>query len=543
MKIIETSLRDGQQSLAATRMSTVDILDVVEELDKSGFYALEVWGGATFDSCLRFLNEDPWERLRLIKSKVKHTKLQMLLRGQNLVGYKPYVNETVDLFIKKAIENGIDIIRIFDALNDFDNIKTSLKATKNYGAHAQVALSYTVSPVHNIEYYINLAIQAEKLGADSIAVKDMAGLLQPQDAYNLIKGIKKNVKIPVNLHGHDTSGMITATYIKAIEAGCDMIDTALSPFAGGTSQPSTEGIVSLLNNLKIEHNIRLELLNEPVKKLEKVREDLIQKGHYEITSQFSHPNILISQVPGGMYSNLVSQLKEQKMLHRLDDVLNEIPKVRKDLGYPPLVTPMSQIVGVQATLNVITGERYKILTSEVIMYCNGEYGKAPFDIDPNILMLTQKNIKKDKKEHIGATLRDLKEKYRKTKFGEEELLSIMLMGDTAEKFYLKRWAEENPYQLESNFMLKQNYFKYRFNIDEAKQSQIFEMYSPFNGLIEKILVNNSEHVLLNESIVIIKVNNVFIELLSPSNGTISDIKIELGNKVIEKEILLVVKPF
>ena len=543
IKIIETSLRDGQQSLAATRMTTKDILSVVSDMDQAGFYALEVWGGATFDACLRYLHEDPWERLRLIRAQVKHTKLQMLLRGQNLVGYKPYPDEVVDLFIKKAIDNGIDIIRIFDALNDMNNIKSSLKATKAYGAHAQVALSYTKSPVHNIPYYVNLAVEAEQLGADSIAIKDMAGLLLPQDAYDLITSIKSHIKIPLNLHGHDTSGLISATYIKAIEAGIDMIDTALSPFAGGTSQPSTEGIVSILHNMHISHDIKLDTLKDAIKTLEHVRDDLIKKGHYDMSSQFSHPNIFLSQVPGGMYSNLVSQLKEQQLIHRLDEVLEEIPKVRKDLGYPPLVTPMSQIVGVQATLNVVTNERYKILTSEVIMYAKGAYGQPPFDMDDTILALIKRSDKDIKKNHQPKTLHDLKETYQKTTFQDEELLSIMLMGDIAEKFYLEKWADNNTFQLESHFMLKQNYFKYRFHVLESKSMEDFDMYAPFQGQIESILVKTSHHVLMDEPIIIMKVNHLFIELLSPCNGTIEKIQVEINQHVLEKEILLIVKPF
>lgn len=541
MKIIETSFRDGQQSLAATRMKTDDILSVIENFDSVGFYALEVWGGATFDSCLRYLNEDPWERLRKIRKLIKTTKLQMLLRGRNLLGYHHYDDEVVDLFIKKSIENGIDIIRIFDALNDLDNIKSSLFSTKKYGAHAQVAFSYTVSPYHNNDYYVNLAIKAEELGADSICIKDMAGLLLPNTAYNLIAKLKESIKIPISLHSHDTSGIISSTYLKAAEAGVDMLDTSFSPFSGGTSQPSTEGICMMLENLGVRTNVKLEILKKSLVKMEMLRTKMIDEGNYKIESLFSHPHIFTSQVPGGMYSNLISQLKEQGLLHRLNEVLEEIPKVRKDFGYPPLVTPISQIIGVQATLNVMSGIRYNMLTSEIISLAKGKYGNSISPIKKEIL---EKINNKEKNNHEDRLNLDIiRARYSKTNFNDEEFLAILMFKDIAESFYLKKWAENNKYQLENGFMLKQNYFKYKFDMNNKKDEINIDIASPFKGYIVNIFIKEGDHILIGEPLLLISVKHLFIEITSPSNGEVVSVNISEEDAVNTNTQLLKIKKF
>jgi oxaloacetate decarboxylase alpha subunit len=542
IKIVETSLRDGQQSLIATRMTTEEILSVIDFMDQAGFYSLEVWGGATFDSCLRFLNEDPWERLRLIKSRIKKTKLQMLLRGQNLVGYRHYSNEVVDLFIKKSIENGIDILRIFDALNDFNNIESSIRAVKKYGGHCQVAMSYTTSPFHDINYFVNFALKAESMGADSICIKDMAGLLLPHTAYELVKEIKSRVKIPLNLHSHDTSGIISSTYVKAIEAGVDIIDSALSPFSGGTSQPSTEGLISLLTDMSIPFNVSLEKLHPAIHKLEKIRDKYISSGLIQISTYFNTPKIFQSQVPGGMYSNLISQLSEQKILHRLDDILLEIPLVRKDLGYPPLVTPISQIVGVQATLNVITNERYKVLTKELISYCKGNYGEPPSEIEKSLLIrintYEDNNKKVDKKNDVIDLVRS---KYSKQNFSEEVILSLILFEDVAEKFYLSQWVNMPLILNDFNFLANQNFFKFKYDNHVRSYEGQFDIHSPFDGIIKNIVIKKKEFVRINEILVLICIDNINIEILSPSSGIVEEVYISINEKVLNGKPLLSIK--
>ncbi len=385
VKITETILRDAHQSLIATRLSTEEMLPIIEKLDNAGYYALEMWGGATFDASLRFLKESPWERLRKIKSKVKNTKLQMLLRGQNILGYKNYPDEVVTAFIKKSVENGIDIIRIFDALNDVRNLELAIKVTKEAGAHAQGSISYTTSPVHTIERYVELAKEIEDLGADSICIKDMAGLLKPYEAEKLVTAIKKVVNVPFELHSHATSGLASMTYIKAIEAGADIVDTAISPFSLGTSQPPTESIVAALMGTKYDTGLDLEVLDEIAEYFVPIRERSLKSGLLNPKVLGVNINTLIYQIPGGMLSNLVSQLEQQNAIDKLDEVLKEVPRVRKDLGYPPLVTPTSQIVGTQAVLNVMTGERYKMIPNEVKQYVKGMYGKPTIPIEADFV--------------------------------------------------------------------------------------------------------------------------------------------------------------
>ncbi len=385
VKITETILRDGHQSLIATRMTTEEMLPALEILDGVGYHAMEVWGGATFDACLRFLNEDPWERLRTIRKNVKNTKLQMLLRGQNLLGYKHYADDVVDEFVNKAIGNGIDIIRIFDALNDTRNLQRSIEATKKYGGHAQGTISYTMSPAHTNDVFIQLAKEIEQMGADSICIKDMAGLLSPYNTSELVKQIKKEIKIPLELHTHATSGLGSMTYMKAAEAGVDIIDTALSPFAEGTSQPPTEPLVYAFKGTEYDTGLNMELLNQAAEYFRPIREKYIASGLLDPKLMGVDINTLIYQVPGGMLSNLVSQLKQSNAMDKYEEVLREVPRVREDLGYPPLVTPTSQIVGTQAVLNIVTGERYKMVPNEVKQLVKGMYGKTTVPIKPEII--------------------------------------------------------------------------------------------------------------------------------------------------------------
>jgi len=382
VKLTETAFRDAHQSLLATRMRTRDMLPIAEMMDQVGFFSMEMWGGATFDTCIRYLNEDPWERLRALKKAMPNTPMQMLLRGQNLVGYRHYADDLVDKFVERAAKNGVDIFRIFDAVNDIRNMERSIKAAKLAGAHIQGGISYTISPVHTIEQFANFAVRLSDLGCDSICVKDMAGLITPQNAYDLIVAIKKEVNLPVNLHTHCTSGMAQMSYFYACQAGVDILDTAISPLSGGTSQPATESAVAALEGTPYATGLDLELLTEIKRYFEKLVE--VYAPVFNPISARVDTNVLAYQVPGGMLSNLVSQLIEQKALDRYEEVLAEIPNVRKDLGYPPLVTPTSQIVGTQAVLNVITGDRYKMVPKEVRDYVKGLYGKSPAMIDPKV---------------------------------------------------------------------------------------------------------------------------------------------------------------
>lgn len=381
IEFTETVLRDAHQSLMATRMSYEDMEPALDLLDRAGYRALECWGGATFDSCIRFLDEDPWERIRNIKSHLGNTKTQMLLRGQNLLGYKNYPDDIVEKFIELSVKNGIDIIRIFDALNDVRNLETSIKATKKAGAEAQVAISYTVSEVHTIEYFVNLCKEIEKMGADSICIKDMAGILTPKEAYDLVKEIKSTVKLPIEMHTHETTGIGSMTYLKSIEAGADIIDTAISPFSGGTSQPPTESLYMVAKEMGYETSLNIEVLEEISEYFEGVKNKYINNGTLPIKMLSIDPNGLIYQVPGGMLSNLYTQLQGLKQLEKFNDVLREVPNVRKDLGFPPLVTPMSQMVGTQAAFNVIMGQRYKMVPTEIKDYLKGQYGTSPVPIN------------------------------------------------------------------------------------------------------------------------------------------------------------------
>lgn len=382
IKITETALRDAHQSLIATRMTTEEMLPILEKMDKIGFYSLECWGGATFDSCLRFLNEDPWQRLRTIREKCPNTKLQMLFRGQNMLGYRHYADDVLEYFVQRSVANGIDIIRIFDALNDIKNLKTAIKAAKKEGAHAQVAISYTTGPVFTDKYYVEYAKRIADAGADSICIKDMAALLTPYNTESLVKEIKAAVNLPVQLHTHYTSGLASMCLMKGIEAGADVIDTAISPLALGTSHAPTESMVAALQGTEYDTGLDLIALTEIRDYFMKLRDKYIKSGLLDPKMLATDANALIYQVPGGMLSNLLKQLKDAGKEDKLTEVLNEVPRVRKDSGYPPLVTPTSQIVGTQAVFNVIMGERYKMCTNEFKDLVAGKYGTTPMPIDP-----------------------------------------------------------------------------------------------------------------------------------------------------------------
>ncbi|WP_270789082.1 oxaloacetate decarboxylase subunit alpha [Enterococcus diestrammenae] len=385
IRFMETVLRDGQQSQIATRMPTADMLPILKTMDEAGYYALEMWGGATFDACLRFLNEDPWERLRLIRSEIKQAKLQMLLRGQNLLGYKNYADDVVREFVIKSIENGIDVVRVFDALNDTRNLRTSVEACKEAGGHCQTAICYTTSDFHTVDYFVKLTKEMAALGADSLCIKDMAGVLTPATGFELVSRIKDAVDLPLQVHTHATAGISEMTYLKCAEAGADIIDTCISSFSGGTSQPATESVAIALEGLGFTTGLRQDKLEKIADHFDPVRDRFRKAGTLNPKVKDTEPKSLVYQVPGGMLSNLLSQLTEQGNADKYDQVLKEVPKVRADLGYPPLVTPLSQMVGTQALMNVLSGEEYKLVPKEIKDYVKGLYGKPPVAIAPEMV--------------------------------------------------------------------------------------------------------------------------------------------------------------
>lgn len=441
----ETVLRDANQSLIATRLPYSKFADILPTMDKAGYYSVECWGGAVFDVCLRYLDEDPWQRLRNLRKAMPNTKLQMLLRGQNLLGYKHYPDEIVKMFVEKSVDNGIDIIRIFDALNDVRNLETATKTAIKCGATVSGAISYTQSPVHTLEAFAKLAKQLEEMGVATICVKDMAGTMTPFEAYELIGAIKNEVKIPVVLHTHCTTGMAYMTYMKAIEAGVDVIDTATSCFSGGTSQPATETINIALKQLGYETGLNDGVLKQVNDYFKPIRDEYLKDGTLNPKMLTTDTDALTYKVPGGMLSNLVSQLKAQNAMDKFEQVLIETPKVRADLGYPPLVTPMSQMVGVQATNNVLAGERYKNISKEVKAYCRGEYGTSPAPINPDVMA----KVLGDEKPIEGRYADTLEPVFEKTKAElgdtakcDEDVLSYILFPQVTEKFFAARKAKE-----------------------------------------------------------------------------------------------------
>ena len=441
IKVTETVLRDAHQSLLATRMTTAEMLPILPEIDKVGFYSVECWGGATFDSCLRFLNEDPWERLRTLKKYLPNTKLQMLFRGQNMLGYRHYADDVVEYFVQKSVANGIDIIRIFDALNDVRNLETAIRAAKKEGAHTQVAISFTTGEIFTDEYFAEYAKRIASAGADSICIKDMAALLTPYRAESLVKALKKAVDLPIQLHTHYTSGLASMCLLKAVEAGVDMIDTALSPLALGTSHAPTESMVAALQGTEFDTGLDLVQLSQLRPYFMELREKYIKSGLLDPKMLAADAKTLIYQVPGGMLSNLLSQLKQAGKEDKLTEVLEEVPRVRKDAGFPPLVTPTSQIVGTQAVFNIIGGERYKMVTKEFRAMVRGEYGKTPMPIDPAF----QKKILGDAEpitcrpaDLLEPELDMLREECAEWTMQEEDVLSYAQFGQVAVKFFEKR---------------------------------------------------------------------------------------------------------
>ena len=447
VKITETILRDAHQSLIATRMTTEQMLPIIDKMDKVGYHAVECWGGATFDASLRFLKEDPWDRLRKLKAGFKNTKLQMLFRGQNILGYRPYADDVVEYFVQKSIANGIDIIRIFDCLNDLRNLQTAVTATNKEKGHAQVALSYTLGDAYTLKYWTNMAKKIEDMGANSICIKDMAGLLTPYKAEELVTSLKSATKLPIELHTHYTSGVASMTYLKAVEAGCDIIDTAMSPFALGTSQPATEVMVETFKGTPYDTGFDQNLLAEIADYFRPMREEALDSGLMNPKVLGVNIKTLLYQVPGGMLSNMVSQLKEQNAEDKYQEVLEEIPRVRKDLGEPPLVTPSSQIVGTQAVFNVLMGERYKVATKETKDVLLGKYGQTVKPFNPEVV---DKVLGEDKKNAITCRYADLLEpeldkieaEMKQWKQQDEDILSYALFPQVATEFFKYREAQQ-----------------------------------------------------------------------------------------------------
>ncbi|MBO7719235.1 MAG: sodium-extruding oxaloacetate decarboxylase subunit alpha [Methanosphaera sp.] len=565
VKIIETALRDAHQSLIATRMRTDDMLPIIEEMDKVGYFSLEAWGGATFDSCIRFLNEDPWERLRLFKENVSKTPLQMLLRGQNLVGYKHYADDVVKEFVEKSYENGIDVFRIFDALNDSRNMEMSIKTAKAQGAYVQGTISYTISPVHTIESYVEFAKKLEAMDCDAITIKDMAGLITPIMAKDLVTALKEQTSLDVNLHSHCTSGLTLMSYQAAIEAGVDMVDTAISPFSGGTAQPPTESVVAALQSTEYDTGIDLAQLNI----VKDYFADLAEKyqGLMDPLASKVDTDVLRYQVPGGMLSNLVSQLKQQDAIDRYEDVLNEIPHVREDLGYPPLVTPTSQIVGVQSVMNVLMGERYSNITKEVQKYLKGEYGRAPAEINMDLY----KKALGDE-EPITCRPADLLEpelenarKYVKenglyTK--EEDVLTYALYPTVAEKFLKGEAVAEDIPEPKTNFTASNIPNSYEveidgevFNVkvlptgymelepDSGKVTPVSQdgLHSSMQGMIVKLKVKVGDNVEVGDTVAVLEAMKMENDVKTDRAGKVTEILISEGDTVEKGSVLMVIK--
>ena len=452
VKITETVLRDAHQSLIATRMPSELMEPILDQMDEVGYHAVECWGGATFDACLRFLKEDPWERLRMFKRHFKNTKLQMLFRGQNILGYNHYADDVVEYFVEKSIANGIDIIRIFDCLNDIRNLETAVKACNKEGGHAQIALCYTLGDAYTLEYWENLAREVENLGADSLCIKDMAGLLLPKQATELVEALKKGTKLPIEMHTHYTTGMASMTYLKAIEAGADIIDTASTPFAMGTSQPSTDVMVAALQGTEYDTGLDLDKLIAISNYFQPYREECIKSGLLSTKVLGVDVKALKYQVPGGMLSNLISQLHQAGKDDKLQEVLEEVPRVRKDFGEPPLVTPSSQIVGTQAVMNVIAGERYKMVPKESYKLVAGEFGKTVKPMNPEVvekILKGEKQMTDRPADHIAPQLKKFEEEAKEWTRQPEDVLSYALFPQVAKDFFEYRNAQSTGVALSS----------------------------------------------------------------------------------------------
>ncbi|MBQ2635635.1 MAG: sodium-extruding oxaloacetate decarboxylase subunit alpha [Methanobrevibacter sp.] len=567
VRFTETALRDAHQSLLATRMRTRDMIPIAEEMDKVGYFSVEAWGGATFDTCIRYLNEDPWERLRQLKSEFNKTPIQMLLRGQNLVGYKHYPDDVVTKFVEKSYENGVDIFRVFDALNDIRNMEQTIKVAKQQGAHVQGTISYTISPVHTLDDFVDLAKNLEALDCDSVAIKDMAGLITPTAAYELVSKLKEETDLLVDLHCHCTSGMTPISYYAACQAGVDILDTAISPLAWGTSQPPTESMVAALQGTEFDTGLDLKLLAHIKKYFEDIKEKYL--GILDPISESIDADVLLYQIPGGMLSNLISQLKEQNALDRYNDVLEEMPRVRKDMGYPPLVTPTSQIVGIQSVMNVLGGERYKTVSNEVKEYMKGMYGKPPAPVDAEI---SKKIIGDD--EVITCRPADLLEpEFDKFKSEgmekgfvktDEDALTYALYPPIAPKF-LKGEAEEEelkpPHSLSEdeaigiptqyNVEVDGDVFEVKimptgFMEIEETESGNFQpvegaVSSPMQGMVIKLNVNVGDKVTQGSTIAVIEAMKMENDIQSEVDGVVEEIFVEPGDAVSIGDTLMVIK--
>lgn len=569
--ITDTTLRDAHQSLIATRMRTRDMLDAAVEMDEVGFFSLEVWGGATFDTCIRFLNEDPWERLKLIREKVKKTRLQMLLRGQNLVGYRHYPDDVVDEFIRLSVKNGVDVFRIFDALNDVRNMQTAIQSAKKYGAHVQGTICYTTSPVHTIEGFADLAVELEKLGCNSICIKDMAGLISPTAATELVKAIKNKVMIPLDLHSHCSSGMAPISYFAAAEAGVDILDTAFSAFSWGTSQPPTESMVAALKNTPYDTGLDLQKLYEIGEHFAAFSE----KYRPMLTNEATRPNVnvLLHQIPGGMLSNLVSQLREQNALDKLGEVWEEVPRVRADLGYPPLVTPTSQLVGTQAVLNVMAGERYKKVTKEVKDYLMGYYGRPPGEVSEAVRTLVIDNVQPISVRPADLLKPEL-EKARDDgrKLGvihkEEDVVTYALYPQVAVKFLrgeVKEEAMQPAYRTQASESMAAE-FPSEFSVDvdgevfnikitsvignsievdkprKSAEPAKGSVVSPMSGMVLSIKVKVGGRVKEGDLVAMIEAMKMQNEVHSPLAGKVKSIMTYEGEVVSAGNVLIVVEP-
>ena len=567
VKITETAFRDAHQSLLATRMRTRDMVPIAEEMDKIGYHAIEAWGGATFDTCIRFLNEDPWERLRALKENFTETPLQMLLRGQNLLGYKHYADDIVTKFVEKSYENGIDVFRIFDAMNDIRNMQQSIKVAKAQGAHVQGTISYTISPVHTVDKFVEFAKELEALECDSIAIKDMAGLITPSVVFELVSRLKEETDLLVNLHSHCTSGITPISYYAACQAGVDILDTAISPLAWGTSQPPTESIVASLQGTEFDTGLDLKALNQIKKYFEGIREQY--EGYIDPLSERIDTDVLMYQIPGGMLSNLISQLKQQNALDRYQDVLEEMPRVREDMGYPPLVTPTSQIVGIQAVMNVINGERYKIVSNEVKDYMKGYYGRAPAPVNQEIA----KKIIGDE-EPIDCRPADLiEDEYENFKkeaedLGilkkEEDILTLAMLPPVAKQF-LKGELEEEPFPetkivpdsdisaIPTEYSVEVDGDVFDVKIMPTGYLQIEEdnsgnmgpipgaLTASMQGMVLKIKVNTGDKVQKGSVVAVLEAMKMENDIYAEEDGIVEQIFVEEGDTVNAGDNLMLIK--
>ena len=590
IQVTDVTLRDAHQSLIATRMRTDDMLPICEKLDRVGYWSLEVWGGATFDACVRYLKEDPWQRLRLLKGVLPNTRLQMLLRGQNLLGYRHYADDVVRAFVAKAAENGIDVFRVFDALNDMRNLETALKAVKDAGKHAQGTISYTTSPVHTPELFVEQAKTLRDMGADSIAIKDMAGLLAPYPTYELVKAIKSAVDLPLVIHSHSTSGLAPLCQLKAIEAGVDRIDTAISAFAGGTSHPATESQVAALKGTEWDTLLDLNLLSEIADYFREVR-----KKYHQFESEFTREDVSvqINQVPGGMMSNLANQLKEQNALDRIRDVFAEIPRVREDLGFPPLVTPTSQIVGTQAVYNVLSGERYKTITNEVKRYLLGGYGQPPAPINAELQRKAIGNetvMESRPADSIAPEMEKLRAKIGDLATCEEDVLTFAMFPDIGREFLQQRLdgtlqpeplipasKDKASGTVSTEFKVDVHGETYDvaitgvgdvgggkrkmyISVDGMPEEVVFEtigefvsdgaqqgrkkasdpghVSTPLPGNVVEVLVNVGDKVASGQSTMIIEAMKMESELLANIDGEITAIHVSKGDRVTPGEVLI-----